>query len=104
EHIGRQRMLLAKLHAELLSPKPVPKQHFRERHFLAQLAGGVCLGASRKQRTPYTPLRPVPLPVPGRILALHHALHPAYSAAHFASFFAIQASQLPFARSRTRAM
>src|SRR5690606_30824783 len=97
-------MLLAELQAELLSAQLFPQQDFGERHFPAQLASGVCLRAMRKPGAPSTALRAIPLPVPGRMFAPYHAAHPAYSLAQRSASWAMWASQLPRARSRTRAM
>src|SRR3569623_732109 len=91
--IGADRVLAAELHAGPAAAEPLPEQYFRQAHLFALLAGEDRFRAERSWRGPSTALRAVPLPVPGRILDGHHAVHP---------FFAIHAWQLPLARSRTR--
>ncbi len=97
-------MLPTKFYTELLSANLLPKKNLGQSHFAAQLAGGVNLRTLQASQAPSTTLRAVPLPVPGRILGGHHSVHPGYFAVHAADWLSIHALQLPFARSRTRAM
>ena len=67
DRVGIHRMLSPKLQSARTTAKLLPKQDFRKRHFLAQLARGVDDRALKLLMPPSTSLRLVPLPVPGRI-------------------------------------
>ncbi len=73
-HVRLDWMLPSEFQAARPLPKLLPQHDLRQRHLAAEPASGVNNRTLQLRRAPFTALRTVPLPVPGRIRTA--LLHP----------------------------
>jgi len=71
-HVGFDRMLAAKFESTGPAAHMPPEEHLRQGHFATKAACQIDSRAAERRRAPSTGFHPVPLPVPGRILACFH--------------------------------